>query len=271
MEGTCKGVKAMRREGTVSTPKRLERWAFPFALFFLAAGGLVVCVLEAGVYPLPSAREAQTSAYAQAYSSPEADMTPTAYATAQSGTRPVCSSSNWERVPPGFPPGVNITRQQYDEASAKWKAQGAENYQIVVNDLFFGSWSGKWKLLVHVTGGKSKVLQYQYLSEENEPQPLPDVPAKYEKDFRNYISSLTVENMLGYIDDNLKEAEISSPDGSACSHFAYVEFNESYGYPTVYKSGLVAAFDGQDFMEIESVTILRSALPGMPGTGNPGP
>jgi len=161
------------------------------------------------------------------------------------------------------PPGLNITRNEYDEALAKWRSQAVQEYEIITEDLHFGSLAGTWKLMVRVTGGEPQVISFKYLDGVSaSPEHMTDHDV-------NYLTSLTVESIFDDLDSGLRSVETN--DKRACQAFYQVSFHPTLGYPTSFYYGLVNVFDASSRITVQSLRVLRRFTPGMPSTGNPGP
>src|SRR5438045_787638 len=62
------------------------------------------------------------------------------------------------------PPKVNISREQYDQALAKWHAQDVREYEMLVDyELFNGALRGPWRLRVRAEGGVEEITEYSRL------------------------------------------------------------------------------------------------------------
>lgn len=55
---------------------------------------------------------------------------------------------------------VNVTREQYDQALAKWLSQGVEEYEARVEYHGYSAFMGIWTLRVKTAGGNYEVLDY---------------------------------------------------------------------------------------------------------------
>ncbi len=152
------------------------------------------------------------------------------------------------------PPGINITREQYNEALAKWLSQGVQEYELVVMEGGGLSPDATWKIRVRVNNGKSRVVSFRYLSGYESP------PARIKPADLEY---LTIEHIFAVID------EISSPEGT-CKYYDTVRFDPNLGYPASIFYGLAGVYDANGGIAIKSLKILKRLTPGMPRTGNPG-
>lgn len=157
-------------------------------------------------------------------------------------------------------PVLNITREEYEGALAKWKAQGAQEYRIVIDYLAFSLYRGTWTL--QVKGGDVQVISF---SQGNQPVAAPPTPEK------EFFELLTVEGQFATINralngqpGNLGELD-SGPQASYI-----VEFDPALGYPTqlTLDYGNMIADAGYS-TTTRSVTIGNAGVPGMPSTGHP--
>ncbi len=88
-------------------------------------------------------------------------------------------------------PGINITREQYEQARATWSAQGIEEYEARVGYTAYSGFMGIWTLHVHVEGSDSHVLDYTRM-------PGLDAPTS------GYIGTTTTEEEKNYNKEQLK-------------------------------------------------------------------
>lgn len=190
------------------------------------------------------------------------------YQQAPTPTLPAADVSPTAIAQPPLQPPINFTRQDYEAALAQWRAQGATEYEETVNHLAFNGFSGTWRLKVRVRNGRETVVHF----EKTDGYPVPDWAKASD------LSFMTVGSQLDSIGDILREYEAKGdlPTDLGFSFYTRVRFHPDLGYPTYFAISPnlppgQMVFDADSSTEIESVQIVKRALPGMPSTGNPGP
>lgn len=175
-------------------------------------------------------------------------------------------------TPPTEPaPGVfiNVSRAQFEENRAKWYARGVQEYEIVVDFVAMGG--GRWKLRVVVVQGKPQITRVRWINEDGT-----EAPSPYEltPDFLKGLTSFTVEETFAEVEDVLNRVAQSDTEYSVYYH---VTFHPGLGYVSTLdyfignpKTGRIIP-DGGTGLTVKSLKIIKSAMPGMPRSGNPGP
>jgi len=181
------------------------------------------------------------------------------------------------RIPPSTTPVphltpielTNITQTEYEQALAKWRARKVSEYEITLIDATRMDIGGKLRLRIKVESGEPRVVSYTDLNQErSQVVPLDTLSA----DEQDYLPQLSVERMFRLLGKLFT--------GEWANSYAYaaryeVGFDSVLGYPTyvhswITEQGLPINNGGIGF-EVLSVQILKSNVPGMPKTGNPGP
>jgi hypothetical protein len=170
--------------------------------------------------------------------------------------------------PPKDESNTNITRAQFEEARAKWLARGVREYETVVDFEAMGG--GIWKLRVRVDGGKPNVIRVRWINEDGDEEPS---PYELTPDYVEYLTSFTVEGTFARVESVL-DNELRGDD-----YLPYFEvmFNPELGYVTYLLSAVIPAdnlpppHDSATLLTVKSLRILKSTMPGMPRSGNPGP
>src|SRR6478672_168735 len=105
--------------------------------------------------------------------------------------------------------GLNITREQYEEAFAKWSAQGIEEYELRVEYWAFSPFMGIWTLRISRSGGDVKLLDYKREPGLDAPDggigsqllmPTDEQGIQYLKE---QLKVLTIESQFQYIEEAL--------------------------------------------------------------------
>jgi hypothetical protein len=160
------------------------------------------------------------------------------------------------------PPRINISRSDYEQALAKWRAQNVAEYVIATETRAF--LGGDTKLRVS-NGGKDVVVL--------EPAPSSTPSPEYIEHFR----ADTVEGMFADIEAMLDDNEVvHSPAVTSMGGFymAYtVRFHPELGYPTYLEGHPVTepgshVFDADWKKTVKELTIVRQAVP-TPGAQAP--
>jgi hypothetical protein len=127
---------------------------------------------------------------------------------------------------PTIPPRINITRSEYEQALARWKAQKVEEYEITVDiRAYFG---GSHTLRVSDNGNKVE----QLAPVAQEASDLPPV-------VMDYLKRNTVEAMFGQIGEVFADIDSSGTPARTESEDVYmdqVRFDTVLGYPQHMKS-----------------------------------
>jgi len=151
------------------------------------------------------------------------------------------------------PPVINITRQQYNEALAKWRAAGIEEYQMVADTkAFLGG-----TLTVRYNNSTGTLL-----SKGTNGRPF----ATPEPEYADYARKDTIEGMFEDIDEILQGSTVLHTAAMMSSgewYMAYrVEFDPELGYPKRVSgrpitSGDAAVYDADFEITITEFQILK--------------
>jgi hypothetical protein len=150
--------------------------------------------------------------------------------------------------PTPTPPAINITRQQYEEALAKWQASGVDEYEITKSTIT--PWGGTTS--VHVSDHGKTIHNLR-----------PDDSSWLEPD-----ESDTVEGMFKEVDELLRraaETDIATAMAKDGSYDAFaVEFDPDLGYPVSIAGYAVTApghtvFDGSSYTTVKEVKIIKKS------------
>jgi len=167
-------------------------------------------------------------------------------------------------------PCANITQQEYERALTKWRARGVLEYEVTVDSPSMGV-GGRFRLHVLVENGQDTLVGITDLNIV-EPESLAlETLAPYELDF---YRERTVEGMFREV-GKLFTGELTDPAGEYEECFN-VEFDRALGYPSLVRSGHSPIGGGPPATdccinyEVLNLRIVRSGLPGMPKSGNPG-
>jgi hypothetical protein len=148
-------------------------------------------------------------------------------------------------------PRIDITRQEYDAALAKWEAARILEYEIdVAYNSVYSPVSGVWRL--RVTGGR--VIDYHRLTDTMPSLPEPDVNS-------DMLQFLTVEAMFNDIKrvlDDPTSAQITI-GGSPFEVQYMVTFDNALGYPRTLGIYPIFVTDNESYTEIRNLTILHTA------------
>ncbi|HEX8231641.1 MAG TPA: hypothetical protein VF826_20360 [Chloroflexia bacterium] len=179
-------------------------------------------------------------------------------------------------VPPGLQPPLNFTRADYEAALAKWRAQEATEYEMVVYLYTFSAAGGTWRLRVSVREGVETITEFERVTEGNGF----DVGVES-------LSALPVNALFRHVDEALQEVEGAGGASSApldphdLPFYYRATFHSELGYPTSFGGAPnlppgQEAFDAAASIKVHSLTILQGRTvsppggPGMPRTGHPG-
>ena len=163
-------------------------------------------------------------------------------------------------------PTVNITRQQYEEALARWHAQGVLEYEVEVDYLALSPIDGTWQLKVRVVEGKPELISYlrervdiHYVTCGKSPNSLCE----------ELQSRATVE---GLFDWGVRDWLDALNSNSAHGEFGIVvAFHSTLGYVTSFELRTGCCGGKPATISVKSLKFVKSSAPGMPRTGNPGP
>lgn len=150
---------------------------------------------------------------------------------------------------------INITRQQYEEALAKWRAQSITEYEIVVDYYVFNrQYMGEWTLHVETSGSETHVIS---ASRGGEKEP------------NSKVDFLTVEDMFREVEDKLDYVPDVSPywDALAKSNLYWeVSFDPRLGYPSLRWAQQpdvhISDIEGNKY--VKGVRIIKQNPPGWP-------
>jgi hypothetical protein len=186
------------------------------------------------------------------------DATATAVAPAgdQSAPQPVATKE----------PPFNYTRGDIDAAQAKWLSHGPVEYEEVVTYSAFSLFAGTWKLHVKVDGGIPQVVSFERDESQGVGRGGGTATAQD-------LEFLTIEYMFLRLDQAISGSQPGGPDPGSFPRYYKAFFHPTLGYPTLFESDdnsdppMVA--DAGFRIQVQSVKILSTAVPGMPRTGHP--
>ncbi len=151
-------------------------------------------------------------------------------------------------------PGINIIRQQYDDALAKWRAQNVEAYEVVVQYSSFAPYAGTWDL--KVSGDKIDVVSY---SKDGVVPATPTAPTTGDT-----LSFLTIDARFAVIEHRLTALQLLGVDAEVDY---VVTFEPTLGYPIsieIKQKPGVARPDVESKTVVKSLTILKRGTPVVP-------
>jgi hypothetical protein len=173
---------------------------------------------------------------------------------------------------PVLQPYANITKEQYEEAIAKWRTSGVLRYRIRLNYGAFSLFGGSWTLTVNSSAGRPVVEEYaaEQGGRNAGATPTPE-------DLHNF----TIEGLFERVGEIITNAPPGGPtsipeSGGDLSMYYLVTFDPTLGYPTVIEqhpnTGPEPQIADADIVyRVESLEVLEPAIPGMPTTGEPKP
>lgn len=133
---------------------------------------------------------------------------------------------------PIYPP-INISRADYNAASAKWKAQHIVNYELVVAIPWSRGCLGCGTYDLHVHSSKVDLISYA--------SPV----AGYGKGTADDAAYHTVDALFSEVDRQLSDPEAKCDYYPVTVYWSYsVRFNQQYGYPE-YIERIGRGTDGQ--------------------------
>ncbi|MDQ5825178.1 MAG: DUF6174 domain-containing protein [Chloroflexota bacterium] len=165
-----------------------------------------------------------------------------------------------------YTPTINITRNDYEAALAKWRVQQIYEYEVNVEHVAMMGFRGR----IHVTGDHVEVLPTIINGE-------PRIPAGKAR-----AGDYTVEALFDQVDIILTQG-LCPATGEWAFPVAYdVAFHPDMGYPThIERRGYTPPEWGQDgrfstapahssyWITVSNLQVIRTGVPGMPGSGHP--
>lgn len=151
-------------------------------------------------------------------------------------------------------PGINIIRQQYDDALAKWRSQRIEAYEVVVQYSSFSPYAGTWDL--RVNGGQIDVVSY---SKDGVTPITPVAPTTGDT-----LNFLTVDARFAVIEHRLTALQLLGVDAEVDY---VVAFDPTLGYPIsieIKQKPGVARPDVESKTVVKSLAILKQGGPSAP-------
>jgi hypothetical protein len=144
---------------------------------------------------------------------------------------------------------INITRQEYESALAKWQAAGIQKYEMVVRySRVYSDISGTWTL--RVSGENVEVVNRLR-------DGVPTTPKPHET--ANALKFLIVGSMFSQIKEILDDpAQASISIGGQRFEVAYhVEFDDSLGCPKSLVINPLNITDNDSLTVVESLDVIR--------------
>ena len=169
-------------------------------------------------------------------------------------------------------PYANFTKEQYEEAIAKWRTAGVQRYRIKLDYIAFSLFGGTWTLTVDSSAGRPVVEDY---STEQGGRNAGATPTPED------LHMFTVEGLFERVGEIVTNAPpeglaaVPTP-GSDIAMYYLVTFDPTLGYPTTIEQHPntgpeMQIADADTVLRVESVEVIEPALPGMPTTGEPKP
>lgn len=165
---------------------------------------------------------------------------------------------------------INITEEEYENALAKWRARGIEEYEITLIDATRMGGGGRFSLRVRVENGEPILVSYTDLNGE-QPQSIP--LDTLDADDLDFLRERSVEGSFGLIGAVFKQ---TFSDTGNVIHEYRIKFDKELGYPSgvhwrlLLRDGGLMPTECCIHYDVISVKILKSDTPGMPRSGNPG-
>jgi hypothetical protein len=173
---------------------------------------------------------------------------------------------------PALEPYANFTKEQYEEAIAKWRTAGVQRYRMTINYIAFSLLGGTWNLTVNSSAGRPVVEEYaiQEGGRNAGATPTPE-------DLHDFTVEGLFERVGEIVSNAPPEGLASVPQAGGDINFYYlVTFDPTLGYPTTIEqhpnTGPEPQIADADIVyRVESLEVLGPVAPGMPSVGNPGP
>jgi hypothetical protein len=148
---------------------------------------------------------------------------------------------------------INISREQYDAAFAKWSALHITDYEETVRFEQLGEWQ-EWKVAIHTDPSSAqavdRISRFEGIGDN---LPSRDLVFKQDDGYVNYI---TVGRLLTEIGALMQHPKNSQVDYD--TSLIYVEFDPTMGYPRILE--LDVELGGTVRMQIENVKALKSVI-----------
>ena len=135
---------------------------------------------------------------------------------------------------PALEPYANFTREQYEEAIAKWRTAGVQRYKIRTTFSAFSLLGGTWNLTVDSSAGAPTVVEY---GSEAGGRNAGASPTPQD------LHMFTVEGMFERVQEILTNAPpegptaVPTPGGDFLLYYL-VTFDPTLGYPTTIEQHL---------------------------------
>lgn len=127
--------------------------------------------------------------------------------------------------------GINITKEEYEQALSKWRSQAIEEYAITVRYSAYSEFMGIWTLQVQSNGAAAKVLDY--VREPGLEAPVGGVGS--------HSQMPTTEDGIKYLKEQLQDITVEGQFESITQVFGTewhslrevnVGFDPKFGYPS---------------------------------------
>jgi hypothetical protein len=165
---------------------------------------------------------------------------------------------------------INITEEEYENALARWRARGIEEYEITLIDATRMGGGGRLSLHIRVENGEPILVSYTDLNGE---QPRAISLDTLDAGDLAFLRERSVEGSFSLIGGVFSETYSGS--GNVISEYR-IAFDKELGYASRVHSRLLLREGGIMPTEccihydVISVKVLKSNTPGMPRAGNPG-
>jgi hypothetical protein len=153
-----------------------------------------------------------------------------------------------------------ITREQYEQARAKWRSQGVEEYEARVEYHAYSEFQGIWSLHVRLEGDRPQVLNYIR-------EPGLDAPLGF---VGSHLSMPTSEAGKNYLKEQLQMLTLEGQfddmprliDGNEQGRFKIpITFDGQLGYPTSVGPDLTPKVTENSSWTLQHLDILKQSKP----------
>lgn len=177
---------------------------------------------------------------------------------------------------PVLQPYANFTREQYEEAIARWRTAGVQRYRMTLTYIAFSTLGGTWNLTVNSSAGRPVVEEYSIVDGGGRNAGTTPTPED--------LHMFTVEGLFERVGEIVANAppegltSVPQAGGGDINFYYLVTFDPTLGYPTTIEqhpnTGPEPQIADADIVyRVDSLEVLEQQAPppGMPLTGDPKP
>ncbi|MDQ2809122.1 MAG: DUF6174 domain-containing protein [Chloroflexota bacterium] len=158
------------------------------------------------------------------------------------------------------PPRINVTLEEYQQALAKWRRQGIEEYEITVYYSTYSPLLGDWTLQVHTQGDTATVTNYKRVSDAAPPSIGFGSPS-FMPTTTFEIAELKKELEIMTIETRFQDIARALAWSGQVPYNIHAQFDPTLGNPTAFAT--IGVTEGETW-NLKQLKVLKQTIPPTP-------